>query len=278
MNHMKLITALFVILANVSLAFSAELTPAEIIKKVQENYKGFKTYSAEGTTISDMRPPGAKVSNPITNFFSVKLAKPDLYNIEWAQPMTPTRVNEGATWGDGMGNFLMLMNQGTCRAMKDRDTALRLAGGSSGSASITTPSLFFDTKGSAIKEVKDYVSEKDETLDNESCYVLAGRAEGQKVRVWITKKGFLVKQKQFLIGEPPEPTDDDVKEALKQAGRDATPEAIQQMKAQIMERRKKTIQLQGTITENYQKIAADKPLRKEDYIRSVPKGIQLLEH
>jgi hypothetical protein len=90
-------------------------------------------------------------------------------------------------------------------------------------------------------KVKDFALGADATLDGDDCYFLSGTTEGQKINVWITKKDFFIKRKQFVLSSRPGSS------------------------------------MQGTITESYQKILADKPLRKEDYIQSIPKGVRFFD-
>jgi outer membrane lipoprotein-sorting protein len=85
----------------------AAMTAEEILTKVREKYSALQTYRAEGATISDVRPAGVTTPNLVTNSYTIKLAKPNLFHIEWSQPLPNKTSNDGITWGDGMGNFIM---------------------------------------------------------------------------------------------------------------------------------------------------------------------------
>ena len=55
------------------------LSPGEIFRKAQEKYASLTSYSDEGKTVATVN------GMTITTAFSIRLARPNLYRIEWDQ-------------------------------------------------------------------------------------------------------------------------------------------------------------------------------------------------
>ncbi len=112
------------------------LTAAEIIRKSQEAYAALSSYSDQGQTISSI---GATAVAP--HKFSIKLARPNLYRIEWEQNMG-FFDQKGAAWSTGNGDFFK-MGDGPAQTLTDKEQALGSATGVSGGAASTNPGPFF---------------------------------------------------------------------------------------------------------------------------------------
>ena len=198
--------------------------------------------------------------------FSVRLAKPDLYRVEWSQAISATATQKGAAWSSGKGDFILLAGkQQTIQG--GMDMALATATGVSGGAAYTLPPLFFQRKTNALQRLGNLVLLPEEKIGDESCHVLSGEFGGQKLILWITKD-FLLKQKRMVLGgemKIPEMSDEDVKQALSMTGQATTPEAIANMKTLMKSMQAMSSKMKGSITEKYETFQANPVLTKESF-------------
>ncbi|MEO5803998.1 MAG: hypothetical protein ABIR24_10750, partial [Verrucomicrobiota bacterium] len=283
---------------------SRTLSASEIVRNVVEQYESLTSYSASGKSVSiidmsevdpsnipgmsgDKSAPGKTseefkkaMSKPqrMESEFSVKLAKPDFYRVEW-QGQTGLAQSKGAAWSSGDGDFLFLdMGQTKYARMKTRELALASATGLSGGVANTMPQIFFRGSASLLNLFKNATRGDDATIDGKDCFVLTGNAMGLKVLLWIDKSNYLIKQKQQVLGgnlEMPEMSEDKMEEGIKQIG--GKPNAAQkaQMKDAMKNARALTSQMKGTMTETYQHIEINKPVSKDEFNYEVPAGTKL---
>ncbi len=161
-------------------------SPAEIFKKAQDAYASLSSYSDEGKTVTVMN------GMTLTTTFTIKLARPDLYRIEWEQAVT---ANKGTVWSAGAGDFVKL---GSRLAQKEasKESALSSASGVLGSASATIPGTFFKMNwgnqlgGSTANEKQ----QADEKVGDVDCYVFTSELKGRTRMLWIGKKDYLIHQ------------------------------------------------------------------------------------
>jgi RNA polymerase sigma factor (sigma-70 family) len=165
---------------------SGDLPSSEIFKRAQEKYASLTSYSDEGKTVSTVN------GKTLTTTFTIRLARPNLYRIEWEQPMTSSYTNKGVVWSAGEGNFLE-MGSGA-KKLASQETALSSATGISGGAAATIPGTFFKMNwgnqlgGLASGEKR----QADEKVDDVDCYVFASEVNGATKTLWIGKQDFLI--------------------------------------------------------------------------------------
>jgi RNA polymerase sigma factor (sigma-70 family) len=165
-----------------------DLPPGEIIKRAQEKYASLTSYSDEGKTVATLN------GTTLTTAFSVKLARPGFYLIEWEQPVNASYSNKGAVWSAGEGDFLRMGSD--VKKQGSRDLALDGATGISGGAAATIPGTFFGMNwGNALSSLassaKRQASEKAGGVD---CYVFTSDLKSQTRTLWIGKQDFLIHQ------------------------------------------------------------------------------------
>jgi outer membrane lipoprotein-sorting protein len=168
------------------------LSPGEILKRAQEKYASLTSYSDEGKSIATLN------GTTITHTFTIRLARPNLYRIEWEQnsdsSSSTTKTKPEAVWSAGEGDFLE-MGSG---AQKQTSQEMALAGatGISGGAAATIPGTFFKMNwgnqlgGPAISEKR----QSDEKVGDVDCYVLNSELKGLTRTLWIGKQDFLIHQ------------------------------------------------------------------------------------
>jgi hypothetical protein len=250
-------------------------TAPEIITAVQAKYAGLTSLAVEGKVVSDMDMSG--VESPVANAampkqytsvhtFTVRLARPELYRIEWSQPVHDSYTNEGAAWSAGDGHHLRLGSQDR-PLQKDLDLNLAGATGVSGGAAHTLPSIFFQRPASVLKMMQNPTLLPNEKIGDEDCKVITGQVAGQKLILWVTKDS-LLKQRRLVLGgamTTPKLSDDDIKKSLEQLGQPTTPEAVVQMKQTMQRAQETSSKVKGSMTETYEKIEVNPPLKKESF-------------
>ena len=228
-----------------------ELSPAEILKNVQDRYTSLTSYCDEGYVITDLE--GASVVP-----FTTHLARPNFYRIEWTQSSgtcfsAPNTVRQ-AVWSAGVLNFLI---EGQCGLQKERNrrVALSRAAGPSRGATATVPRIFFETAcGDQGEQIADWTStekrEADENLGNQSCYVLTRECQGTTNTLWIGKQDFLIRQVKTTM----------------------TTEALQAAAMNVLGLGPEiTTCLRGfTSTETHINIVVNQPLSHADFVPSFP--------
>ncbi len=258
------------------------LTADEIIANVQKKYAGMAGLSVAGRAVSDMDMSGVKASDvpragaqkspelenapqkrqTLTTTFTIRLARPNVYRIEWAQVVPQGQIaNHGAVWSAGDENYLV-MGENKKSKLDSQDLALASATGVSGGAAGTLPGIFFQSQMSLLKNMKNNTLLPEEKIGDDACYVVSGDVRGIKLVLWISKE-FLVRQKRQILGSPmtlPQTSDAEIKKTLEQLNQSATPEAIEQMRKSMQMVQEMSSNLKGSLTETYEKIELNPPL------------------
>jgi hypothetical protein len=282
----RLAVYLLVVMSLASFASAEKPDPQQILDKVTAQYESMQTYAAEGTLVVNIETDHGDMHMEAS--FSMKLKKPNLYLITWTQkgmPM-PGMEQSGAVWNAGAQPYLYMGVMNTYSKMTSDQMALASATGISGGAAYTIPSLFFSflkPKPGAAIHLRDPKIEQIEKLDGEECYVITGSSPGiKKETFWISTKRFLILQfwRSFepTEGGPDvsELTDQELDEALKGMGQEATPEARTKMK-EMMKQSQKTIKnatIKGSSCEHHLKISST-DLNMADFEFKVPEGTKL---
>src|SRR5579862_851838 len=137
-----------------TLSFEAETRPSvsDLVGQVQATYDKMQSYSSVGDIKSDFSmPSGGRQESHYS--FSIKLARPNLYRIEW-EMHSPYMTVKGAAWSAGDGNFITVPGQTSPLQPKDLSTALSMATGISGGAAATIPAIFFGMSNDSLKQLE----------------------------------------------------------------------------------------------------------------------------
>ena len=171
-----------------------QLGAPEILKRSQAAYAALTSYRDDGKTVSSVGTAEVAPHN-----YSIKLARPNLYRIEWTQNSGFFNTT-GAVWSAGSGDFMLMQHSSTpagkptkCSTM---EMALSSATGVSGCAAGSIPGTFFKLKwgnklGAAMQTA---TSKPDEKIDGVDCYVLTQTKAGRTQTIWIGKADFLIRQ------------------------------------------------------------------------------------
>jgi outer membrane lipoprotein-sorting protein len=269
----KLLSAvLFVFFLGVgTVSVGAETRPSvsDFLGQVQATYDKVQSYSSVGDITSDFSRPGTgHKESPFNYSFSIKLARPNLYRIEW-EMHSPNMTMKGAAWSAGDGNFVSLPGQTNPFHPKDLTTALAMATGVSGGAAATIPGVFFSMGNDDLKRLKDAAFGPDAAIEGDPCYVITGNAAPIKATLWISRKSKLIRQMRTDLSGPmkmPEITDQEASRVVELMGQKPTAEAIQRMKAQMASARTMMGSgITGFSIQVHRKIVVNPALRKADF-------------
>jgi RNA polymerase sigma factor (sigma-70 family) len=159
---------------------TADLSSAQILKKAQETYASLSSYSDTGKIISET------VDYTLTNSFSIRLARPNLYRIEW---------ENGICWSLDDANYIHMNGMPVREESNPRDAI-------SQSSVLAVPAAFLGKIYSEINwgdNLAFFVSSPsvvrlaDEKIQSDECYVFNIKGE-PTIYLWIGKTDFLIHQ------------------------------------------------------------------------------------
>ncbi|MDB6029203.1 MAG: pknB [Verrucomicrobiales bacterium] len=165
-----------------------ELTASQIVERTISKYKSLKSFRAKGVETTEMRYTDKPDEiHTLTSEFSLNFARPNLCRIE-----TKSNSGEnGGVWSDGEEFFSHEYAQ--ISRQKDFESAMK----NSYNVNKTASDLFFSNGSSWLPVVQIETRLPDDTVEGDKCYVVSGLWVGHKMTLWITKKDFLLKQRQY---------------------------------------------------------------------------------
>ena len=224
------------------------LSPGDILRRAQQKYASLTSYSDDGKTVATLN------GTTLTTAFTIRLARPNLYRIDWEQPVHSSYTNKGAVWSAGEGDFLRMGSSVTKRA--SQMLALGSATGISGGSAASIPGTFFklnwgDQLGGPVSSEKQQPDQKVGAVD---CYVLTSDSKGRTRTLWIGKEDFMIHQVRNVTSA----------------------EAMKALLAEVAKRQSDTAaglpeyKSQGvTSTETHENIVVDQKFLDEDFVPQV---------
>lgn len=264
---------------------TASKSPAsEILRMMSVTYGGISSLTASGNVVTEIVPTDGSATTTLKKTFTINLARPEFYRITWTDESMPQGHRQGAAWNAGDGHKTLVA--GKVGTLLTREMALAAATGVSGGVASTMPHLFFkDDRNNPVTSLSKPTLLSDEMVGSETCYVVAADQGTGNVKLWITKKDFLLKK--MLSKLPPassaameKPTaveefsDETARKTLKSLGQDSSPEAVEKMKKTIAKSRRRMGSFSSTTTTTFEAIRVNEVMIKEDFEYSVPKEKQ----
>jgi hypothetical protein len=162
----------------------------EIVQRSRAAYAALSSYCDEGSTVASV---GSHAVAP--HFFSIKLARPNLYRVDWSQDLG-FYSHTGMVWSAGNGNFFQMDRSGAPQTNSTMEMALAGATGVSGGAAASIPGTFFKMNwGNSLGATMESAARKpDERIGEADCYVLSETNRGHARSIWIGKEDFLIRQ------------------------------------------------------------------------------------
>lgn len=162
----------------------------DILEQSRAKYASLSSYSDTGRVVANI----GGVQSTIT--FSTRLARPNLYRVEWKLPgQLADRSNEAVVWSAGEGDFLQVGNAAQ-QELPDKETAIRKAIGALSGSAVALASTFFDLSvlnrfsGSFASATR----ERDEKAGAVDCYVVSRDLGDGPTTLWIGKQDLLIRQ------------------------------------------------------------------------------------
>jgi outer membrane lipoprotein-sorting protein len=252
-----------------ALSAAAETLPpaSDFLSQVQSTYDKMRSYSAAGDITSNFSTPGSG-SEELHYIFSIKLARPRLYRIEWEE-RAPNVTMKGAAWSAGDGNFITEPGRASPVQAKDISTALAMATGISGGAAAIIPAIFFGLSTNVLKGLENVTLRQDAGIEGDPCYVVSGKTGTIGVTMWISRKSKLLRQIRDDFNGPmtiPEMTDEQARSILQSMRHVPTAAAIKAMKAQMASARAMLSSgMTGFAIQVHRQIVVDATLSKANF-------------
>jgi predicted Ser/Thr protein kinase len=254
---------------------------AEILRKVSEKYGSLSTFSATGKIVSIQSPASGGVADALEKSFSLNLARPEFYRVQWTYEVKGLGMLSSAAWSAGDGH--KISTYGKVTTYLNREQTLAAATGVSGGVAFTVPGLFFKDEGRGLdKLLTNATMLPEESVGADICYVVSGDNHAYKYTLWITKKDLFLKQLRTAHdpisdkGTSPrgeQLTDETLRKIIKMNGQEGTPEEIGKLRKQMESGRQRAEAGQRTSTTTFESIAANDLLIKEDFEFTVPAAV-----
>jgi RNA polymerase sigma factor (sigma-70 family) len=270
-----------------------KLTPQEIAQQSQDAYAALTSYSDSGTVMAEI------AGKNIRTTFNIRLARPNLYWIDWmtAAPNGP----KGAAWSDGSGDYFEMGAAGIDKEkMKDMQTALAYTA-MMGTSAIAVPETFFkltlgDQMDLIVTGKVEARREKDGQVGDVNCYVISSVVDTAKMRAqrtlpegtgkmrtatetklfWIGKRDHLIHQIQssvdlasMTLTSPARLSDADIEKYLEKENKPVTAEAIADTRTRLEALSKKTQSMMKSgkmvFTETHERIVVNEEFSPADF-------------
>ncbi len=268
-----------------SLGNNTSAEAAFVIQKVLDRYAGIKTYSAIGELLTDVdRPREAMGAMPgitkmlqlmgkrqLKSIFTIKMARPNLYCIEWNEHIDTGLSKVGNVWSVGSGSYGLFFGK-----EKSFEKPLRALIGTASNMGKVQSSLFFDTSLNTLRKLRDLSQQQDGELEGVECYVISGNRNRVTYTYWVSKKDFLIRRYKSVSGGDGKPvengghtlSDESIKKVLEASGKESSAKEIAKMKAMLAAANETASKVKVTNTETYRNIILDQPISKEQFVPS----------
>ena len=186
----------------------------EILDEVRAAYQNMNSYSSQMEIIEDFTIAGQP--DKTTTSASIKLLKPNFYNISWKQESQTSSgeasIHQGVVWNNEKGSFMY--NEGSyIKAISDKENIAAALNYLAGWRASTIPMLFFhfdEDLRNTLDTHKDVQLTGSELIDGEDCYILElspASAPISKEIYWISKsRKVFLKIKEISDADPNRPT------------------------------------------------------------------------
>jgi RNA polymerase sigma factor (sigma-70 family) len=197
------------------------MSPPEILGKTRSAYASLTNYSSSGESISTtfVAESPDEIIGQSTNQFTLMLARPDTYRIEWENPsLGPSK---GLVWSAGNGHFsifssrtsvpdtnaLLFMMMTNFHKANDLSHGLSYVYSFGDLPGTMIPAVFYNTDRlnshnllhPEWHRLSDYVRKRDERINGVDCYILSASPQRERfieITLWISKRDFLILQMQ----------------------------------------------------------------------------------
>jgi outer membrane lipoprotein-sorting protein len=182
---------------------AVNLSPELILIEAQHRYDSMTSYSDKGKLVVFFTSMPLLNRDPSFIAFTTKLARPNLYRIEYGRERPGDlsqgimKTDKGIVWSAGEGDFLETGSHS--EKLKNQHWALLFQDSQSGGATVIVPGAFFKTHWSNLLETfeSNWKRDADEKVGDIDCYVLS-KDDPVKKTLWIGKWDFLIHQIRFV--------------------------------------------------------------------------------
>ena len=255
----------------------------ELLGQTRALYRSAQNLQAEGKALIIVLDPETGRETSIGATFSMKLARPRYYRVEWTQHPGLGRPQSGAVWNDGDRPRLYLEASGAVSDMESDEMAIAAATGASMATAHTIPTLFFRFGDSPdlIDRIAEPRLEGSQMIGVVDCHIVAGHtANGINYRLWIATNEPYIVQIENSLGGPlsqdaiQEQSPEDEERTLKALGREITEENRRQLQDSLRQARAIIASVRGTSKQTFLTFDLTLPIPSEAFAFDVPEGTE----
>ncbi len=247
-------------------------TAEDVIQKTLSRYRWMSSCACTGT-MREQDEAGRQIGE---TSFSLRLSRPNLYQIVWShsQAKAPTH---GAVLNAGGGAFLY-PGYGPCYQAGSSDAqALSGAAQVSSGATATLPALFFGLFAgpSMLSQLERPRIARHEAVAGEECFVIAGQSPvSSNHEFWISRERFVILRDRRVNDALAAPAvfKNELAHASNGSGTTSSLQTVQNI---LKTASKAAGRERLTCTEEFQNIQIDEKLKKDDFVWHVPAGSPL---
>ena len=250
-----------------------------LLDQVYAQYRSAQTYQASGNAMTVIVMPESNTETSIEATFTMKLARPHYYRIEWTQHFEKPATQAGAVWNNGEGPHLYRSSTASLVRMESNQSALSAATGDSMAIAHIIPTLFFhfDDKPNLLESLEDVDLEGSQTIAGKPCHIVSGRVKnGIDYRLWISTNELFLIQVEYTLGGTlggdaiVDPTPEQEERALKATGREVTAENREWLRESLRKARDIMASVRGTSKQVHLHVDMTRPIPTEAFSFSLP--------
>lgn len=277
---MRIVTSLFAAVALCAPIAADTPDPEALLAGVIETLQAADSARIEGNTFAAIRMGEGMPPMMSTGTFSILLARPDQYRIEWAQSMMGMPGNQGAVWNDGDGPRMYMGPTNAWFPLDSDEEALAAATGVSGGAANTVPAQFFGLagkggQGGMISMLKDLTYAGEEEVDGTLCHKITARSMISEAHtLWIEKDRPVLRRLKYELGSMSEEalSDERIAESIAEMGLEDDEESREMVREMLEMQKEMMGQVSGHMGEEYTLFELDAELSGDAFAYAVPEG------
>lgn len=178
----------------------SRLTPPQIFEQMKEAYMNCRSYQDIGFIETTLERNGAK---QVERFpFKIYYLRPHRFRFEWKAHFYPGgKIFFNIVWCDGNETFTY-WETGKLDKMLTLEAGIKASAGVSRGGSYTVPSMLIcPEKSTILTKLVDSVMIKEETVDDELCYLIQAKHTQTEeiVYLWIGKRDFLLRKLRRVL-------------------------------------------------------------------------------
>ena len=275
---MRIMTTLLIAFALAAPAVTETPDPEALVQEVIETLESAESVRIEGKTFSSIAMGESMPAMEMEGDFTLVLAKPNRFRIEWEQRMMPGMpANTGVVWNGGDGALMYMGMTNAWFPHESDHMALAAATGVSGGAAHTIPGVFFTIEDmpSTLGMLNGFAYEGAEEVDGTPCHKISARSMiSEQHTLWIEQDRPILRKLQYELGSTSKEAinEEMIEEMLAELEMEATEETRDMVRGMLEMQREMMGDISGHLGEEYIVVEINPELSDADFTFEVPEG------